>query len=53
MQKILLQYKMILGLQNLMLLDRIAQSLAGRVAIFNLLPFSLEEIIPLLSHNSK
>lgn len=32
------------GSQNLMLMESITQSLAGRVAIFNLLPFSLEEI---------
>lgn len=32
------------GSQNLLLMQNIAQSLAGRVAIFNLLPFSLEEI---------
>lgn len=32
------------GSQNLLLMDSIAQSLAGRVAIFNLLPFSLAEI---------
>ena len=32
------------GSQNLLLMGGIAQSLAGRVAIFNLLPFSLEEI---------
>jgi predicted AAA+ superfamily ATPase len=32
------------GSQNLLLMGNIAQSLAGRVAIFNLLPFSLEEI---------
>lgn len=32
------------GSQNLLLMDEISQSLAGRVAIFNLLPFSLEEI---------
>ncbi len=32
------------GSQNLLLMERISQSLAGRVAIFNLLPFSLEEI---------
>ena len=32
------------GSQNLLLMQSIAQSLAGRVAIFNLLPFSLEEI---------
>lgn len=32
------------GSQNLLLMESIAQSLAGRVAIFNLLPFSPEEI---------
>lgn len=32
------------GSQNLLLMESIAQSLAGRVAIFNLLPFSLEEL---------
>ncbi|MBL7829114.1 MAG: ATP-binding protein [Saprospiraceae bacterium] len=32
------------GSQNLLLMHSIAQSLAGRVAIFNLLPFSLQEI---------
>ncbi|MEO8852446.1 MAG: ATP-binding protein [Ginsengibacter sp.] len=32
------------GSQNLLLMESITQSLAGRVAIFNLLPFSLEEI---------
>lgn len=32
------------GSQNLLLMQRVAQSLAGRVAIFNLLPFSLQEI---------
>lgn len=32
------------GSQNLMLMESITQSLAGRVAIFKLLPFSLEEI---------
>ncbi|MEZ4830145.1 MAG: AAA family ATPase [Bacteroidia bacterium] len=32
------------GSQNLLLMESISQSLAGRVAIFNLLPFSLEEI---------
>lgn len=32
------------GSQNLLLMGSIAQSLAGRVAIFNLLPFSLAEI---------
>lgn len=32
------------GSQNLLLMEGISQSLAGRVAIFNLLPLSLEEI---------
>jgi uncharacterized protein len=32
------------GSQNLLLLEQVSQSLAGRVAIFNLLPFSLEEV---------
>ena len=32
------------GSQNLQLMESISQSLAGRVAIFNLLPFSLEEL---------
>jgi predicted AAA+ superfamily ATPase len=32
------------GSQNLLLMETVSQSLAGRVAIFNLLPFSLEEI---------
>lgn len=42
-EKIAGQY-VISGSQNLLLMDSIAQSLAGRVAVFNLLPFSLEEI---------
>ena len=42
-EKIASQY-VISGSQNLLLMDSIAQSLAGRVAIFNLLPFSLAEI---------
>ncbi len=32
------------GSQNFLLLEKITQSLAGRVAIFQLLPFSLEEL---------
>ncbi len=32
------------GSQNLLLMESITQSLAGRVAIFNLLPLSLEEL---------
>jgi len=36
----------ITGSQNFLLLERVSQSLAGRVAIFNLLPFSLTELEP-------
>ena len=32
------------GSQNFLLMEKITQSLAGRVAIFNLLPFSVEEL---------
>ncbi|HFA47975.1 MAG TPA: ATP-binding protein [Bacteroidetes bacterium] len=32
------------GSQHFLLLEKITQSLAGRVALFNLLPFSLEEL---------
>jgi hypothetical protein len=32
------------GSQNFLLMEKISQSLAGRVAIFNLLPFSLNEL---------
>ena len=32
------------GSQNFLLLQQISQSLAGRVAIYNLLPFSVEEL---------
>jgi uncharacterized protein len=32
------------GSQNFLLLEKITQSLAGRIAIFHLLPFSLEEL---------
>ena len=32
------------GSQNLLLMQQISQSLAGRVAIFNLLPFSVKEL---------
>ena len=34
------------GSQNLLLMQSISQSLAGRVAIFNLLPFSLKSASP-------
>lgn len=33
------------GSQNLLLMESVSQSLAGRVAIFNLLPLSLQEVI--------
>ena len=32
------------GSQNFLLMEKITQSLAGRVAIFNLLPFCIEEL---------
>jgi len=32
------------GSQNFLLMEKITQSLAGRVAVFNLLPFSMEEL---------
>jgi len=32
------------GSQNLLLMEVVSQSLAGRISLFNLLPFSLEEI---------
>ncbi|MFN3588394.1 MAG: ATP-binding protein [Spirosomataceae bacterium] len=32
------------GSQNFLLMEKITQSLAGRIAVFNLLPFSLEEL---------
>lgn len=34
------------GSQNFLLMEKISQSLAGRVAVFHLLPFSLEELKP-------
>jgi len=34
----------ITGSQNFLLLEKISQSLAGRVALFNLLPFSINEL---------
>lgn len=34
----------ITGSQNFLMLEKISQSLAGRVAIFNLLPFSVKEL---------
>lgn len=36
---------MISGSQNFLMAERIAQSLAGRVAVLNLLPFSFEELL--------
>lgn len=32
------------GSQHFLLLEKITQSLAGRISIFNLLPFSVEEL---------
>jgi uncharacterized protein len=36
------------GSQNFLLMEKISQTLAGRVAIFSLLPFSLSEFFPYL-----
>jgi uncharacterized protein len=41
------------GSQNFLLMEKISQSLAGRVAIFSLLPLSLTEIFPYLKANEK
>ncbi|MGB3007593.1 MAG: ATP-binding protein [Chitinophagaceae bacterium] len=41
------------GSQNFLLLEKISQSLAGRVAVFSLLPFSLKELSPYLSASQK
>lgn len=35
---------LLIGSQNLLLSEQISQSLAGRIALFNLLPFSLSEL---------
>ena len=37
------------GSQNFLLLEKISQSLAGRVRIFTLMPFSLSELLPTLN----
>ena len=36
------------GSQNFLLMEKISQTLAGRVAVFSLLPLSLSEIFPYL-----
>ncbi|NOZ36201.1 MAG: ATP-binding protein [Chlorobi bacterium] len=41
------------GSQNFLLLEKISQSLAGRTAIFNLLPFSVNELKNTKYHNIK
>ena len=41
------------GSQNFLLLEKITQTLAGRVAVFSLLPFSLKEIMPYLTAAQK
>ncbi len=41
------------GSQNFLLLEKISQSLAGRVAIFSLLPLSLKELSPYLTASQK
>jgi uncharacterized protein len=39
------------GSQNFVLMEKISQSLAGRIAIFSLLPFSLKELKPYVNWN--
>ncbi len=39
------------GSQNFLLLEKISQTLAGRTALFKLLPFSLQEIAPIVKYN--
>jgi uncharacterized protein len=41
------------GSQNFLLMEKISQTLAGRIAIFSLLPFSLVEIFPYLKQQQK
>jgi uncharacterized protein len=41
------------GSQNFLLMEKISQTLAGRVAIFSLLPFSLIELFPYLRKAQK
>lgn len=41
------------GSQNFLLLEKITQSLAGRVAIFTLLPFSLHELLPYIKDKER
>ncbi len=41
------------GSQNFLLSEKISQSLAGRTAIFNLLPFSVNELKEIKDHNNK
>ncbi len=41
------------GSQNFLLLEKISQSLAGRVAIFSLLPLSIKELSPYLSASQR
>ena len=41
------------GSQNFQLMESISQTLAGRVAVFSLLPFSMAEIFPYLKSSQK
>ena len=41
------------GSQNFLLLEKISQSLAGRIAVFSLLPLSLKELSPYLTASQK
>jgi uncharacterized protein len=41
------------GSQNFLLMEKISQTLAGRVAVFTLLPLSLSEVFPILADKQK
>ncbi|MBK8953310.1 MAG: ATP-binding protein [Chitinophagaceae bacterium] len=41
------------GSQNFLLMEKISQTLAGRVAVFSLLPFSLSEMMPHLRQSQR
>lgn len=41
------------GSQNFLLMEKISETLAGRIAIFALLPFSLKEIAPYIKNSQK
>lgn len=41
------------GSKNFLLMEKISETLAGRIAIFSLLPFSLKEIAPYIKESQK